>query len=212
MKTPVEDFLNSIYAVTLPMLLLILAFAIKLSALFYTVFEIPVPELKLSASILLAIAVSLTLLTVSVNSGLFETNVFPILFAICSGVMMLFVFRVISEDALHWSEYVKRSFLSVFLATIEYVYSKLFVMKYKEKLRNDGINTEELTTSLHQTELRLEEVITRLHQSESKLEEAEEREAYAINHFYCRHCQEEFDTPNACKTHEGRCEKNLKSK
>ncbi|WP_271730127.1 hypothetical protein [Aquimarina algiphila] len=185
MKTPVENFLNSIYAVTIPMLLLILAFSIKLSALFYTVFEIPVLELKLAASILLAVAVSLTLLSVSVNAKLFETDVFPIVFAICSGVMLLFVFKVISVDVLHWSEYVKRGFLSAFLATVEYVYSKLFVKKYQEHKFNESHPLAD--ERLNKARESLKKSVLDLNQTKQDLERYKAE-------LKCPKCQKQHDT------------------
>ncbi|KZS41884.1 hypothetical protein AWE51_00110 [Aquimarina aggregata] len=202
MKTPVEDFLNSIYAVTIPMLLLIISFSIKLSALFYTTFKIPVPELKLAASILLGITVSLTLLAVSVNAKLFETNAFPIVFAVCSGVMLLFVFEVINEDFLPWSEYVKRIFLSVLLATVEYVFSKMFVKKYQEteKAKERKLEKEnlELEIAEHKEELsELKRKVNEIKQAKSELEEEIAKE----NQVCCDECSRVFKNQNAFNAH-----------
>ncbi len=196
MKTPVENFLNSIYAVTIPMLLFILAVCIKLSALFYSVFEIPVPVLKLSASILLAIAVALTLLTVSVNAKLFRNDRFPMIFAVCSGIMMLFVFKVISQDLLHWSEYVKRIFISVFLATVEYVYSKLFVRKYQEEKSKERQPLEQV---------RLQEAKENLSQANNRLSLAEEELSIYKKALTCKKCQRIHTSVSQYRTckHEG---------
>lgn len=211
MKTPVEDFLHSIYAVTSPMLFLVLAFVFKLTYLFHTVFEIPITVLNLLASILLAVPAAWTLLNVSINSYLFKSNVFPILFAICSGIMLLLIFKVIGKDVLHWSEYVKRVFLSIFIATIEYVYSKLFIKKYKEHKLKYSIDPKQLTANLQETTDKLQETITRLQQTEDRLQKANEEIRHAKAHYYCRHCGEEFETPNACKAHESKCEHNTKN-
>lgn len=132
MKTPVEDFINSIYAVTIPMLLLVVAFMLKATSLFYSVIEIQHNSIRLVASIFLGIAVSLTLLTVSVNSNLLAQNKWQIVFAICSFIMLLFVFKVISSKHLDHSQYALRIFLSLLLSIIEYLYSHLFVIKYND--------------------------------------------------------------------------------
>lgn len=202
MKTPVEDFLNSIYAVTIPMLLLVIAFSIKLSALFYTAFKIPVHQLKLAAAILLGITVSLALLAVTVNAKLFETNAFPIVFAVCSGVMLLFVFEVINEDFLSWSEYAKRVFLSLFLATVEYVFSKMFVKKYQETKEAEERKLEkeklEVEITEHKEELNeLERKVNEIKQAKSELEEEIAKE----NQVYCDECTRVFKNQNAYNAH-----------
>ena len=208
MKTPVENFLNSIYAVTIPMLLLVIAFSIKLSALFYTVFEIPVPELRLAASILLGITVSLTLLSVSVNAKLFETNAFPIVFAVCSGVMLLFVFKVIHEDLLSWSEYAKRSFLSALLATVEYVFSKMFVEKYKEHDENAN-----RTVELKQLKEEFDKVQSELLRITSELTRTKEELKKVHTEFPCKHnCGAVLSSIGNKKKHEASCPKNPRNK
>jgi len=123
----IEKIIVSIGAITLPMLLFILAFSLKLTYMFYSVFQIQWEWVRLIASGVLALTVSLTMLTVSVNSELIGKKFdYPLFFAICSGIMWLIAFKVLDSETMSTMEYVKRSFLSLFLAVCEYVYSKLY--------------------------------------------------------------------------------------
>ncbi|WP_281990537.1 hypothetical protein [Aquimarina aggregata] len=208
MKTPVENFLNSIYAVTIPMLLLIVSFSIKLSALFYTAFQIPVPEFKLVASILLGITGSLCLLIISVNAKLFETNAFPIVFAVFSGVILLFAFKVIHEDVLSWPEYAKRSFLSVFLATIEYMFSKMFVRKYEE--HNQNVNRKVELAALKEKFAKVQKELTR---TANELTRTKEELKKVHTEFPCKHnCGAVLSSIGNKKKHEASCPKNPRNK
>lgn len=210
MKTSIEDFLNSLRAVTVPMLLLIVSFSIKLSALFYDSFEIQVEAFKIAASILMAIAASLTLLTVSVNSQLFNTNKFPLIFAICTGIIMLFVFKVIGEQNYHWSEYVKRIFLSIFLAITEYVYSKLFIRKYNENKDTIQLQEEhkELQLDYHRTLTELGSTKDELQENSQELNKTKVELDKFLKEFSCKHCGHIEMSKSNLKKHAADCIKN----
>lgn len=192
-----EKFINSLRAVTIPMLLIILAFTIKIAALLYSVFEIPNQSFKISASVLLAIALSLTLMTVSVNSYLFKKQYFPVTFAVCSGVMMLFVFKVIEEDSHHWTWYSKRIFLSIFLAFVEYTYSKLFVKKYQEQ--RDTIKLEEDHKSLLVDYSGLQSQIKSFKESMSSQQESIDNLSQYQKALRCKKCKKQHTSVSSFK-------------
>lgn len=205
----IESFLTSLLAVTIPMLLLIVAITIKVAALFYRSFEIPNNNIRLCASIFLAISVSLTLLTVSVNSQLIKGNKwlgFPEIFALCSVMIMLFVFKVFESDNEHWSWYFQRVFLSLFLGSIEYVYSKLFVKKYEaeNKLVNERRELLELRKKFKDTKRELYDTTEELNRTKQELESTK-------MHFPCRHCGEVLTSHSTWKKHEAKCDKNPKN-
>lgn len=137
---PISDFLTSISAVILPMLLLLVAFVIDAGVLFYRVLPDMPLLLKLSASAFLGFALSFPLLIAAVNSRILPRIGwfgFPELFAIFSAFMTALFFDVFTPQDAHWSWYVLVAFLSVFLGLIDYLYAYLFIEKYRRANATD---------------------------------------------------------------------------
>ncbi len=184
------------------MISIMIAFTIKAAALFYTLFEIPQPELRLTASVLFAIAASLTMLAASVNSKLFidtEGNhkfSFPEAFGICSLVLMLIVFKVFEPEVHHWTWYFKRIFLAFFLALLEYVFSKMFVKKYEE--HNKTVNR---TIELDKVQKELNKVRKELLGTQKELQKVQ-------TEFPCKHCGTILKSTSSKKKHEASCKEN----
>lgn len=205
-----EDFITSLRAVTIPMLLLIMAMTIKVTALFYRDFEIPNTQFKLFASILLALCVALTLLTTSVNSYLLNGKNkfgFPELFAISSVIVMLLVFKVFEDNGKHWAWYFERIFLSTFLGSIEYMYSKLFVKKYNERRLNI-----DNTLRLEEVQANYEKVQNELQVTKKELNSVRHELFKVQNEFPCRHCGKVLKSISSRKKHEASCKSNPRNK
>ncbi len=216
MKT-LEDRITSLRAITIPMLLVNSAIASLLSSLLLDVLGVNIIALHYLASFTLAIGIGWTVLDTSVHSYLVHKSI-PVIFAICSCFLLLIKFKVFKESVEHYSWYVTRIFLALMVAAVEYTFSHLFIKKYKEDKKHQGIDLEELTNSLKETierlketEIRLEKTQDRLDQTQDRLDQTEEKLAHVKAHFYCRHCEEEFDNPNACKSHEASCPDNMKN-
>jgi len=205
-----EDRITSLRAITIPMLMVNAAIASLLSSLLLKVLNIDIVPLHYLASFTLAIGIGWTVLNTSVNAYLIN-NYIPIVFALGSFVLILIKLEVFKEETKHYSWYITRIFLALIGAAVEYIFSHLFTLKYQEEQKKKNAeDPKELLARLEKTLNRLNETETRLEQAELRLQESEEKLVYAKSHFYCRHCGEEFDNPNACKNHEAICEKNPK--
>ena len=207
MKKTLEDRIASLTAITIPMLMVNAAIASLLSSLLLEVLDIKIVALHYLASFTLAIGIGWTVLNTSVNAYLIKRYI-PFVFAVGSFVLLLIKFKVFKENQEHYSWYITRVFLALIGAAVEYIFSHLFTKKYQEEKKKKGINGLDLHEKLEQTLDRLNETETRLEQTESRLRKTEEKLTHAKAHFYCRHCAEEFDNPNACKQHEAKCNKN----
>ncbi|GAA4274977.1 hypothetical protein U6A24_12690 [Aquimarina gracilis] len=205
-----EKFLNSITIVTIAMLSIMIAFTIKEASLFYDIFEIPNPDLKLIASALFAGATSLTMLAVSVNSKLFRNQEkeskfsFPEAFAVCSLILMLIAFKVFEPEIRHWTWYFKRVFLASFLALLEYVFSKMFVRKCEQQ--NSSINRtlelDTLTSKFNKVQSELSRTKNELSRTKEELQKVQ---------FPCQHCGDVLNSPSNRKRHEAKCKMNPKN-
>ncbi len=206
-----EKFLNSITIVTIAMIAIMIAFTIKNASLFYLIFEIENPYLRLVASGLFAFAASLTMLAVSVNADLFqkkeESNLdfsFPEAFAIGSLILILIVLKVFEPVVHHWTWYFKRFFLACFLALLEYVFSKMFVRKYEQESEN--INIE---ITLREYKVKFQKVQNEL--LETKEELSRTKEELKKVQFPCKHCGKKLTSLGNRKKHEAKCEMNPKN-
>ncbi len=221
----IAKFLNSLEAILIPMLILLIAFIVDAGVLFYRVLPKYMNEnLKLFASIMLGIAVAFPLLLTSVNSNLLKQKYkvgFPEIFGFCSFFMTLLFFDVFSAKTKPFNWYLTTVFMCLLLGLIDYLYADLFVKKYNqinnlEQQQLDYKNlqdknrslTEELDKSsvvLQKSKQELSKTKESLQRTISSLEEANEK-------LTCPHCGQLQKSVSAYRNHIGNCKDNPKNK
>lgn len=221
----VAKFLNSLEAILIPMLILLIAFIVDAGVLFYRVLPEDMNEnLKLFASIMLGVAVAFPLLLTSVNSNLLKHKHkvgFPEIFGFCSFFMTLLFFDVFSADTKPFNWYLTTVFMCLLLGLIDYLYADLFVKKYNQinnleqrlldfqklKDQNESLS-KELDKSglvLLQSKEELSQTKESLQRTLSSLEEANEK-------LTCPHCGQLQKSVSAYRNHIGSCKDNPKNK
>ncbi|GAA4273737.1 hypothetical protein U6A24_02630 [Aquimarina gracilis] len=221
----IAKFLNSLEAILIPMLILLIAFIVDAGVLFYRVLpEYMNENLKLFASIMLGIAVAFPLLLTSVNSNLLKHKYkvgFPEIFGFCSFFMTLLFFDVFSAEIKPLNWYLTTVFMCLLLGLIDYLYADLFVKKYNqiynlelqqqdyEKLKDENESIlKDLDKSdlvLQQSKEELSKTKESLQRTISSLEEANEK-------LTCPHCGQLQKSVSAYRNHIGNCKENPKNK
>ncbi|MEL6558364.1 MAG: hypothetical protein AAFQ94_09280 [Bacteroidota bacterium] len=218
-------FLNSIKAVLIPMIVLLVAFIIDAGVLFYRAFpEMPL-YLKLPASIFMGFAVAFPLLVTSVNSKLLPKAKngfgFPELFGIFSAIMTLFFFDFFSfPEGKPVSWYTLVMFLSVFVGLIDYLYAHLFVLKNKEENDHQHYKglyesqleiNETLNGKFSEAKNQLKEATQSLNEYDDTLSELNQKLNEMKKELTCEHCGHLSKTYSAHRNHVNRCKSNPKN-
>ncbi|TPN86079.1 hypothetical protein [Aquimarina algicola] len=220
----IAKFLNSLEAILIPMLILLIAFVVDAGVLFYRVLPIDMnKDLKLFAAIMLGIAVAFPLLLTSVNSKLLKQKYnigFPEIFGFCSFFMTLLFFDVFSEQIKSFNWYLTTVFMCLLLGLIDYLYAHLFVKKYNqinesERQKTHYLELQQESVSIHQDLKKSNEVLEKYHkelnETKTGLKEAIERLQQANEKLTCPHCSELQKSVSAYRNHIGACKHNPKN-
>ncbi|WP_282079572.1 hypothetical protein [Aquimarina algiphila] len=221
----IAKFLNSLEAILIPMLILLIAFIVDAGVLFYRVLPKDMNEdLKLFASIMLGIAVAFPLLLTSVNSDLLKHKYkigFPEIFGFCSFFMTLLFFDVFSADVKSFNWYLTSVFMCLLLGLIDYLYADLFVKKYNQinnleqqlldfqKLKDQS---ESLSNELDKSDLVLQQSKEELSQTKESLQRTIESLEEANEKLTCPYCRQLQKSVSAYRNHLGGCKDNPKNK
>ncbi len=221
----IAKFLNSLEAILIPMLILLVAFIVDAGVLFYRVLpEYMNENLKLFASIMLGIAVAFPLLLTSVNSNLLKHKYkigFPEIFGFCSFFMTLLFFDVFSADIKSFNWYLTSVFMCLLLGLIDYLYADLFVKKYNqihnleqqqidyEKLKNKN---ESLVKELDESSLFLEKSKGELSKTKESLQRTMGSLEEANEKLTCPYCSQLQKSVSTYRNHLGGCKDNPKNK
>ncbi|PZR02920.1 MAG: hypothetical protein DI539_27230 [Flavobacterium psychrophilum] len=169
------------------------------------------------ASWMLALGWEFTLLITTCNTQFLHRRI-PLVAAIASGVIVLFFIEAFSFD-LPTIELLKRWFIGILVATINFIYTELFYAKWKELHRTKDLNTriteikqvvDVKTNELNTSQDRLARAnadIERLTDYVAELEAFKKKE---IDRLTCSHCSNVFTTVYHLNSHRGSCEKNPK--
>jgi hypothetical protein len=167
------------------------------------------------ASWMLALGWEFTLLITTCNTQFLHRRI-PLVAAIASGIIVLFFIEAFSFD-LPTIELLKRWFIGLLVATINFIYTELFYAKWKELHRTKDLNTR--IAELEQVvDIKTNELIT----SQDRLTKANadigrlvdyvaELEAFKkkeIDRLTCSYCGNVFSTIYHLNSHRGNCEKN----
>jgi|GEM_PF-5189891 len=217
MKLP--KFLNSLQAIMIPMLILILGFWIDASVLFYRAFAgALVDALRYPASIFLGFAVALPLLLTAINNPILpglqigtKKIGFPELFGIFTILMVLMFFDFFNPEKTHpASWYYLVLFLSLFLGLIDYLYAYLYVSKYK--LSQIDWKAQWFTMARRTVTYRqkLKRTTAKLSEYQTKLSEASHELNEYRQSLTCPHCGHipEKKSYSAHRNHVTRCPQN----
>ncbi len=221
----IAKFLNSLEAILIPMLILLIAFIVDAGVLFYRVLpEYMNENLKLFASVMLGIAVAFPLLLTSVNSNLLKHKYkvgFPEIFGFCSFFMTLLFFDVFSAETKPFNWYLTTIFMCLLLGLIDYLYADLFVKKYNqisnleqqqqdyEKLKDEN---KRLLKDLDKSDLVLKQSKEELSITKESLQSTMDSLEEANEKLTCPHCGKLQKSVSAYRNHIGNCKDNPKNK
>lgn len=221
----IAKFLNSLEAILIPMLILLVAFIVDAGVLFYRVLpEYMNENLKLFASVMLGIAVAFPLLLTSVNSNLLKHKYkvgFPEIFGFCSFFMTLLFFDVFSAETKPFNWYLTTIFMCLLLGLIDYLYADLFVKKYNqinnleqqqldyEKLKDEN---KSLLNDLDKSGLVLQKSKEELSKTKESLERIMESLEEANKKLTCPYCGQLQKSVSSYRNHLGGCKDNPKNK
>ncbi len=221
----IAKFLNSLEAILIPMLILLIAFIVDAGVLFYRVLPKDMnKDLKLFASIMLGIAVAFPLLLTSVNSNLLKHKYkigFPEIFGFCSFFMTLLFFDVFSAEIKSFNWYLTSVFMCLLLGLIDYLYADLFVKKYNQiknleqqlldfqKLKDQN---ESLLKELDKSGLVLQKSKEELFQTKENLQRTTGSLEEANEKLTCPYCSQLQKSVSAYRNHIGGCKDNPKNK
>lgn len=221
----IAKFLNSLEAILIPMLILLIAFIVDAGVLFYRVLpEYMNENLKLFASIMLGVAVAFPLLLTSVNSDLLKHKYkigFPEIFGFCSFFMTLLFFDVFSADIKPFNWYLTTVFMCLLLGLIDYLYADLFVKKYnqinnQERKKDDYHKLKEenqgLVKELDMSSLVLQKSQEELSKTKKSLERTKSSLEEANDKLTCPYCSQLQKSVSTYRNHLGRCTGNPKNK
>ncbi|MBU2914551.1 hypothetical protein [Reichenbachiella agariperforans] len=208
----VANGINSLAAVMIPMLTLILAFIIHASTLIYRALpDDMVIEFKLVASAALGFSMVLPLLLTAVNSELlpkwYSNNNwvgFPMLFGVFTIIMTLFFFDVFEAKGKSMSWYFLNVFISLFFGLIDYLYVFLFVAKYKETTNREM--ESKLQEDYKMKYQQLESKHQQLKHNSKQLKEDSAQYNELLKQLTCKYCGE-VKTISSIKSHQARCSK-----
>ena len=221
----IAKFLNSLEAILIPMLILLVAFIVDAGVLFHRVLPNYMDEnLKMVASIMLGIAVAFPLLLTSVNSNLLKHKYkvgFPEIFGFCSFFMTLLFFDVFSTETKSFNWYLTTVFMCLLLGLIDYLYADLFVKKYNQiknveqqqlnykKLKDEN---ESLIKDLDQSNLVLEQTKKELYKTKESLHRTMNGLEEANEKLTCPYCSQLQKSVSSYRNHLGPCKHNPKNK
>ncbi len=207
MKHETAKFLNSLTAIVIPMIILLFAFVIDASVLFYRAFPTDMPEaLKLVASSFLGFAIAFPLLLTAVNRKLLAKfgETFPIVFAVFSAIMTAFFFDVFAAEGKDLSWYWLVGFLSVFVGLIDYLYAHLFVEKFAievvEELASDQLAV--MTSAFNV----LDRKYSQLEHSAAQLKDKSSQYDALRLQLTCKYCKT-VKSPGTISSHQSNCKK-----
>jgi len=220
MKLP--NFLNSLSAIMVPMLILFAGFWIEASVLFFRAFEGSMTDvLRYPAASFMGFAVTSPLLLTAINSlllpGFLVRGVkigFPELFGVFTVMMVLLFFDAFGETVRPTSWYLLIGFIAVFLGLIDYLYAFLLVRKYREEVEQVDFKTKyndlyaevvQMEQAHQRTTDKLKEYHSALTEARRTLNETEMRLNEYRQALTCPHCQRESKTHSAHKNHVARC-------
>ena len=221
----IAKFLNSLEAILIPMLILLVAFVIDAGVLFHRILpEDMNKDLKLFAAIMLGIAVAFPLLLTSVNSELLRKKYnmgFPEIFGFCSFFMTLLFFEVFSENIKFFNWYLTTCFMCLLLGLIDYLYADLFVKKYNQikETKNQQQDYQWLLQKNESISKDLLKYKSAINKSKEELvrtkEELTETKASLIEmneRLTCPHCNTLQKSVSTYRNHIGNCTYNPKNK
>lgn len=215
--------LNSLDAITTPMLMLICAVGIEASVLFNRALSESMDIwFRIPASMLFGFSVALPILLTSIHKQLLpglpirdKKIGFPELFGLFSAFMVLLLFDVFGEKQRSTSWYVLVSFLAIFIGLIDYLYAHLYVAKYNEEFGKEDLSKQydEKCRELNEANQSLHECRVKLGEAVNELMEARQELAEFYESLKCVHCGELPATKSysAKRNHENRCTQNPKN-
>lgn len=214
MKLP--NFLNSLNAILIPMIIVLLAFVIDAGVLFFRAFPDMPYLLKLVAAANLGFGLAFPLLLTSINSRelpkvsfLWKKVGFPELFAVCTAFMIALFFEIVPGGLL-----VVKIFLSVMLGLIDYLYAYLFVSKYQAEQSETSYEEQytELESRFSEVRHDLKRTQMNLIESDTSLEKATKELNEYRKQLTCPHCNEQLKRFGSYRNHVNRCPENPKNK
>tara|TARA_R110001606_G_scaffold321004_2_gene467861 strand:- start:21 stop:677 length:657 start_codon:yes stop_codon:yes gene_type:complete len=215
METRIAKFLTSLGAVIVPMLIIQAALWIDGAFLLWQSFP-AIPEfIRIAAAVLLGFGLCFPLLLTSVNSELLKplaTIDFPKIFGLVTVVLSLLFFDVFRVDK-DTTYYATRVFLSLLLGLVEYLYSFLFVAKWKEKRKEETFEEQydDLIVRHHELTSEAKDFVKQNNLLRVKLEAAQTTLNGLLSALRCPHCAHQSDTPGAHRYHVKTCAKNPKN-
>ena len=215
------NYIQSIKAVILPMMLLLLVFIIDASVLFYRVLPEMHHYLRIIVCVLMGISLAFPLLLTAVNSNHLSKwgkVGFPELFSVVSFGMTLFFFDLPSmpeNKPISW--YLLVIFLSFCLALVDYLYASLFVAKLKQIKAIQGNATQvsdlrQKNSDLQKQVDELQSISLRYEQLKEKHEQVRAELKTFTDQLVCKYCGHESPTITANQSHQSRCDQNPNKK
>lgn len=150
----IGEGITSVYFIIAVMGLVILSGCFLSHVLFYRSFPLDMSVWeKHIASWTLGIAWECTLLIAATNRNHLDSEHFVKVFAICSGVLLLFFIDAFNTSfVLNWVASVQKYFSALLIGFINYTYSELFFRKWKEhKTKSDYNQYEKLLKDSEET-------------------------------------------------------------
>ncbi len=165
------------------------------------------PWEKMAAAWFMAFGWELTVLVTTCNVRHLNERI-PALMAVCSGIILLYF-----VEAFDWQQSFliisQRWFVSILIASVNYIYADLFYKKWMEFNQNN-----DLPTKLNEVESELNELRSQLNESKSALVEVRSLKAFKAKiekELTCKHCNSPFETYGSLHAHKGHCSKNPKN-
>jgi hypothetical protein len=162
------------------------------------------PWEKMAAAWFMAFGWELTVLVTTCNVKHLNRNI-PLVMAVCSGVILLYFVEAfdLSQTFLIVSQ---RWFVSVLIASVNYIYADLFYKKWQEY---NQVN--ELPVRLNELQSRVNELQSALDESQSGINELRSLRAFRakiVKDLTCPHCKVEFETFGTLHAHKRHCTQN----
>jgi len=197
--------ITSLGAVVFVMLMVITAMVFFSHTLFLNAFPVSMANWeKLAAAWFMALGWEATVLITTVNTKHINPNV-PGVMAICSGIILLFFLEAFDFDV---SVLIicQRWFVSILVATINYLYSDLFYSKWKERSELDS-----MPLKLNEAEskvIQLERTVIEAQSNLNKLSELQRFRSQIEKELTCPHCKTMQTSYGVLHAHKGHCSQN----
>lgn len=170
---------------------------------------------RITATWLMALGWEFTVLITTVNTRHINKHI-PMVMAIASGFIVLFFIQAFdfSQSPLIVAQ---RWFVGVLAATINYIYSELFVAKWQERMAQQAMpqqlvqnktTIDELQRKLNDTQTALEQAQRALNERERKLHDLERLQQQVDAELTCEHCKVRQASYGALRAHKGHCKSN----